>query len=103
MSYKQKQVVATRFVIKYYFSEALHKYQYPYLSEHFLLLVVKNHKKLEPKVYVLAPEKDEEIAKLQLETMDIEIDTMTEEQKKYYNSWEESTQTDYLQLITGML
>jgi len=53
--------------------------------------LVKNKGKLEPKVYVLPKEKDDEIARLQLEAMGIKIDTMTPEQKKYVETWEEGT------------
>ncbi len=53
--------------------------------------LVKNRGKLEPKVYVLPPEKDEEIARLQLNAMGIEFDEMTPEQKKYSESWQEGT------------
>ena len=53
--------------------------------------LVKNKDKLDPKVYVLPKEKDEEIAKLQLEAMGIKIDTMTAEQKNYVTSWKEGT------------
>ena len=53
--------------------------------------LVKNKNKLEPKVYKLPDEADNEIAKLQLEAMGIKIDTMTEEQKKYSESWQEGT------------
>ena len=53
--------------------------------------LVKNKGKLEPKVYVLPEERDYEIACLQLETMGIKIDSMTKEQKKYSQSWQEGT------------
>jgi len=53
--------------------------------------LVNNKGKLEPKVYVLPPEKDDEIARLQLDAMGIEIDEMTKEQKKYSESWQEGT------------
>ena len=53
--------------------------------------LVKNKGKLEPKVYVLPKEKDDEIARLQLEAMGIKIDSMTSEQKKYSQSWQEGT------------
>jgi len=53
--------------------------------------LIKNKGKLEPKVYVLPKEKDDEIARLQLEAMGIKIDTLTPEQKKYIESWEEGT------------
>jgi len=53
--------------------------------------LVKNKGKLQPKVYVLPPEKDDEIARLQLDTMGITIDTLTKEQAAYMNSWREGT------------
>ena len=53
--------------------------------------LAKNKDKLEPKVYKLPDEADNEIAKLQLEAMGIRIDEPTEEQKKYSESWQEGT------------
>jgi adenosylhomocysteinase len=53
--------------------------------------IVKNHEKLENKVYVLPKEIDEKIARLKLESMNIKIDVLTEEQKKYLESWEFGT------------
>jgi len=52
---------------------------------------VKNKGKLQSKVIQLPEEIDDNIAKLQLEAMDIKIDKMTEEQKKYMESWQEGT------------
>lgn len=52
---------------------------------------VKNKGKLLPKVYTLPKEVDNTIAKLQLKAMGIEIDTLTPEQKKYLESWQEGT------------
>lgn len=46
---------------------------------------------MEKKVYTLPSEIDREIALLKLKTMGIEIDQLTEEQKKYLNSWGEGT------------
>jgi adenosylhomocysteinase len=46
---------------------------------------------LEPKVYQLPPEIDQHVAQLQLEAMDVRIDELTEEQKKYLSSWQEGT------------
>ena len=43
------------------------------------------------KKYKLDPEKDQEISRLQLESMGIKIDTLTPEQEKYLNSWQEGT------------
>ena len=53
--------------------------------------LVQNKGKLQPKVYVLPQEKDDEIARLQLKAMNIEIDTLTKEQKSYLESWQEGT------------
>lgn len=53
--------------------------------------LVKNKGKLKQGVHVLPPEKDEEVARLQLEAMGVKIDEMTPEQKKYVNSWQEGT------------
>ena len=46
---------------------------------------------MKPDVITLPAEIDDHIAALQLESMGIKKDVMTEEQKKYYNSWEEGT------------
>ena len=50
---------------------------------------VKN--KLDVKVVALPEEIDDEIARLQLDALGIEIDVLTVEQKKYLESWEEGT------------
>ena len=47
--------------------------------------------RMEPNVYAVPREIDETIAKLKLKSMGIEIDEMTEEQKKYIESWESGT------------
>jgi adenosylhomocysteinase len=52
---------------------------------------VQNAGKLERKVYPVPQEIDEEIARLKLETMGIDIDKLTEEQAKYLASWDEGT------------
>ena len=49
--------------------------------------IVKNKGQLENKLYTLPHEIDEKIASLKLEAMGIKIDTLTEEQKLYLNSW----------------
>jgi len=49
--------------------------------------VAKNHKKLKKQVYNVPEEIDKKVASLKLKTMGIEIDTLTEEQKKYLTSW----------------
>src|SRR5258708_38518796 len=53
--------------------------------------IAKNAKLLEKKVYDVPEEIDSEVAKLKLDAMGIQIDTLTEEQKKYLSSWEEGT------------
>ena len=53
--------------------------------------LVQNKGKLQPKVYVLSPEKDDEIARLQLKAMNIEIDALTKEQEDYLKNWKEGT------------
>jgi adenosylhomocysteinase len=53
--------------------------------------MVKNADKLEKKVYTVPAEIDAEIARIKLEAMGVSIDTLTEEQVKYLNSWEEGT------------
>jgi adenosylhomocysteinase len=53
--------------------------------------MVKNADKLEKKVYTVPAEIDAEIARIKLEAMGVSIDTLTQEQVKYLNSWEEGT------------
>ncbi len=49
--------------------------------------VVKNHKKLERKVYVVPEKIDDNIAALKLKSMGVKIDKLTKEQVKYLASW----------------
>jgi adenosylhomocysteinase len=53
--------------------------------------VVRNAALLERRVYVVPQEIDEEIARLKLATMGISIDRLTEEQRRYLESWDEGT------------
>ncbi len=53
--------------------------------------MVKNAKKLQPKVYSVPPVIDRKVANLKLKAMGIRIDTLTAEQKKYLSSWEMGT------------
>jgi adenosylhomocysteinase len=53
--------------------------------------MVKNAANMEPNVYVIPEEVDNEIARIKLEAMGISIDTLTEEQVRYLNQWEEGT------------
>jgi adenosylhomocysteinase len=48
-------------------------------------------KSLKPQVYTIPAEIDREIARLKLAAMRIGIDTLTTEQAKYLESWEEGT------------
>ena len=49
--------------------------------------IVKNQGKLEKKLHTLPEEVDMKIASLKLESMGIQIDTLTPEQEEYLNSW----------------
>jgi adenosylhomocysteinase len=53
--------------------------------------MVKHAADLQKKVYSVPEDIDHEIARLKLEAMGVKIDTLTEEQVKYLNSWEEGT------------
>jgi len=53
--------------------------------------IVENQGQLEIKVYPVPPEIDKEIARLKLQAMGIQIDSLTPEQAKYLSSWEEGT------------
>lgn len=53
--------------------------------------IVKNYKKLEPKVYDVPKEIDEKVARLKLKSMGIKIDKLTSDQKKYLEGWETGT------------
>lgn len=53
--------------------------------------LVREGRNLENKVYTVPTEIDQEIARMKLAAMDIEIDQLTAEQEKYLNSWEGGT------------
>jgi len=53
--------------------------------------MVKHHDELKPQVYSVPKAVDDEIAKLKLAAMGIQIDSLTAEQAKYLTSWEEGT------------
>lgn len=53
--------------------------------------MVKNNKTLAKQVYSVPEDIDKEIARLKLAAMGIKIDTLTQEQSNYLNSWEEGT------------
>jgi adenosylhomocysteinase len=52
---------------------------------------IQNASSLERKVYPVPTAIDEEIARLKLETMGVDIDKLTAEQAKYLASWDEGT------------
>jgi len=53
--------------------------------------IVKHAGKLQRQVYSVPEDIDKEVARLKLEAMGIHIDTLTVEQEKYLESWEEGT------------
>ncbi len=53
--------------------------------------IVKNQGKLDIKVHDVPEEIDTEVARLKLQAMGVQIDTLTPEQQKYLASWEEGT------------
>jgi len=53
--------------------------------------LVKEGKNLKRKVYGVPEDIDKEVARLKLESMNIQIDELTEEQKKYLSSWQIGT------------
>ncbi|MBI2578229.1 MAG: adenosylhomocysteinase [Candidatus Aenigmarchaeota archaeon] len=53
--------------------------------------IAKNHRNLEPKIYRLPDDIDSMVAKIQLEALGVEIDSLTPAQKKYLESWSEGT------------
>ena len=58
------------------------------LSAEFM---VRNHAKLEKRVYTVPEEIDREIARVKIGTMGFQADTLTAEQVKYLGSWSEGT------------
>lgn len=53
--------------------------------------VVRNHDDLEKRVYTVPDSIDREIARLKLEVMGINIDTLTKSQEEYLSSWQAGT------------
>jgi adenosylhomocysteinase len=53
--------------------------------------MVKNHAKLERRVYSVPEDIDKNISRLKLKSMGVKVDTLTAEQHKYLNSWEMGT------------
>ncbi|MEK6842882.1 MAG: adenosylhomocysteinase [Candidatus Micrarchaeota archaeon] len=57
------------------------------VSEH----IVKNAKSFKPGVYEVPKELDDWVAKLKLETLGANLEVLTQEQRKYLDSWREGT------------
>ncbi len=53
--------------------------------------LIKNKGKLDKKVYGVPEEIDRNVARIKLKGMGVDIDTLTPEQEKYINSWNEGT------------
>jgi adenosylhomocysteinase len=53
--------------------------------------IVKNHATLEKRVYPVPTEIDQEVARLKLRAMGVEIDELTAEQDEYLHSWHQGT------------
>ena len=53
--------------------------------------IVNNRGKLKPRVYPVPEKIDKQVARLKLNSMGINIDSLTPEQKKYLSSWREGT------------
>jgi len=53
--------------------------------------VVKHHAELEKRVYDIPRDIDDEVARLKLASLGIEIDSLTDEQRLYLDSWDEGT------------
>ena len=53
--------------------------------------LVKNHSKLSNEVYTVPEELDSVVAGIKLKTMNVSIDSLTDEQKRYIQGWEEGT------------
>lgn len=54
-------------------------------------VLVKNGKEMENKVYSVSQDIDDEIARMKLESMGVQIDTLTPEQEEYLSSWQFGT------------
>lgn len=53
--------------------------------------IVKNRGKLAPRIYNVPAEIDQEVARLKLASMGVEIEELTEEQRRYLAQWSEGT------------
>ena len=53
--------------------------------------ILEHSTELGNEVYVVPDEIDRRIARLKLDAIGVEIDTLTSEQERYLNSWDEGT------------
>ena len=53
--------------------------------------MMKNHSKLEHRVYSVPEDLDKQVARMKLESMGVKIDRLTPEQEHYLSSWSEGT------------
>jgi len=53
--------------------------------------IIEKGKNLESRVYTVPEEIDREVARRKLSSMNVNIDTLTEEQRKYMEDWKEGT------------
>jgi adenosylhomocysteinase len=53
--------------------------------------MVKNHASLENRVYPVPVDIDNEVARMKLRAMGVDIDTLTPEQDRYLHSWQQGT------------
>ena len=53
-----------------------------------ILYLLENHASMEPRVYTLPPEVDEKVAMMKLKSMNVRIDSLTEKQRRYLESWQ---------------
>ena len=56
-----------------------------------ILRLAKEGKNMKPGVYEISRAQDEQVAKLKLESMGIQIDKLTEDQTRYLSGWQEGT------------
>jgi adenosylhomocysteinase len=53
--------------------------------------LVVNQDTLEPKIYTLPPEIDEQVASIKLSHLGGGLETLTQDQKEYLSGWQEGT------------
>lgn len=56
-----------------------------------ILMLAKEGKNLKPDVYEIPRSQDEEVARVKLSSMGVEIDKLSRDQEKYLTGWEEGT------------